>query len=82
VFARLREQRCLNRFHRRGLAAVIREFALHALACSLGRAVTLLQGICVSLLTWSLLIKYVQSYRYTFGRTICLEYAAIRLLDG
>jgi len=42
VFARLRGQQHLNRFRRRGLTAVTREFALHALAYNLGRVVALL----------------------------------------
>jgi len=39
VFARLRGRQKLNRFRRRGLAAVTCEFALHALAYNLARAV-------------------------------------------
>jgi len=50
----------LNRFSRRGLAAVRREFALHALAYNLGRAVALLQAIYGLLLAGSLLIRRVQ----------------------
>jgi len=57
VFARLRGQQRLNRFSRRGLAAVRREFALHALAYNLARAVALLQAMYVLLLAWSLLIR-------------------------
>jgi len=45
VFARLRGQQQLARFRRCGLAAVTREFALHALAYNLGRAVALCQAI-------------------------------------
>jgi len=82
VFARLRGQQRLNRFSRRGLAAVRREFALHALACNLGRAVALLQAMYVLLLAWSLWIRRVQSARYAFGRTIYFEHAAIRLAGG
>jgi len=65
VFARLRGQQRLNRFSCRGLAAVRREFALHAMAYSLACAVALLQAIYALLLAWSLLIRRVQNARYT-----------------
>ena len=42
VFSHLRGKQGLNRFRRRGLAAVAGEFALHALAHNLARAVALL----------------------------------------
>lgn len=42
VFSHLRGKQGLSRFRRRGLAAVSREFALHALAHNLSRAVALL----------------------------------------
>ena len=42
VFSHLRSQQGLNRFRRRGLKAVKREFALHVLAYNLSRAVALL----------------------------------------
>src|SRR5690554_2517805 len=41
VFSALRQQQGLSRFRRRGLAGVKREFALHALAYNLARAVAL-----------------------------------------
>lgn len=41
VFSSLRGQQGLNRFRRRGLAAVRREFALHVMAHNLSRAVAL-----------------------------------------
>lgn len=44
VFAVLRYQQKLNRFRRRGLVAVRSEFALHAMAYNLGRALTLLNS--------------------------------------
>lgn len=44
VFAMLRHQRKLDRFRRRGLAVVRCEFALHAIAYNLARAVALLGG--------------------------------------
>jgi transposase len=42
VFSSLRNQQGLDRFHRRGLRAVKREFALHMLAYNLSRAVALM----------------------------------------
>jgi len=59
VFARLRGQQRLNRFRRRGLAAVTREFALRVPACNLARAVALLQAVYVLLLAWSWPIKRI-----------------------
>jgi hypothetical protein len=44
VFSHLRGKQGLNRFRRKGLAAVSREFALHALAHNLARAVALLSA--------------------------------------
>jgi transposase len=49
VFSHLRGQQGLRRFRRRGMAAVMREFALHALAHNLSRAVALLRAIYRSL---------------------------------
>ena len=45
VFSHLREQQGLNRFRRKGLRQVKREFALHFLAHNLSRAVALLRAI-------------------------------------
>jgi hypothetical protein len=45
VFSSLRCQQGLNRFRRRGLKAVKREFALHVLAYNLSRAVALLGAL-------------------------------------
>jgi transposase len=45
VFSHLREQQGLNRFRRKGLQQVKREFALHVLAHNLSRAVALLRAI-------------------------------------
>lgn len=45
VFSHLREQQGLNRFRRKGLQQVKREFALHILAHNLSRAVALLRAI-------------------------------------
>ncbi|MDO9051525.1 MAG: transposase [Methylotenera sp.] len=45
VFSSLRCQQGLNRFRRRGLQAVKREFALHVMAHNLSRAVALLRAL-------------------------------------
>ena len=45
VFSSLRSQQGLNRFPRRGLQAVKREFALHVLAHNLSRAVALSRAL-------------------------------------
>lgn len=47
VFSTLRCQHGLNRFRRKGLKAVAREFALHVLAYNLSRAVALLRVLFV-----------------------------------
>jgi len=52
VFSSLRLGQALNRFRRRGLKAVKREFALHILAYNLSRAVALIEFYC---LLWRLL---------------------------
>lgn len=54
VFSTLRCQQGLNRFRRKGLQAVKREFALHALAYNLSRAVALL---------WALFILFYAALR-------------------
>jgi len=46
VFSSLRGQQGLDRFRRRGLLAVRREFALHVMAHNLSRAVALLRAVC------------------------------------
>lgn len=51
VFSHLRGKQGLTRFRRRGLAGAKREFALHAIAYNLTRAVALLRAIlCLSML--------------------------------
>jgi transposase len=45
VFSHLRGKQGLNRFRRKGVRAVKREFALHAMAYNLSRAVALLRAI-------------------------------------
>ena len=44
VFSQLRGKQGLNRFRRKGIAAVRREFSLHAMAYNLSRAVALLRA--------------------------------------
>jgi len=54
VFSHLRGKQGLNRFRRKGLPGVMREFALHALANNISRAVALLRGfICVFKGLWN-----------------------------
>jgi hypothetical protein len=55
VFGSLRGQQGLNRFRRRGLAAVRREFALHVMAHNLSRAAALLRAV-IGLLCAALLV--------------------------
>lgn len=45
VFSHLRGRQGLNRFRRSGLSAVTREFALHAMAYNLARAIALLMAL-------------------------------------
>ena len=45
VFSSLRTRQGLNRFRRRGLQAVTREFALHVMVHNLSRAVALLRAL-------------------------------------
>ena len=49
VFSHLRQQQGLNRFRRKGLKQVKREFALHIMAYNLSRAVALLKGLLPAL---------------------------------
>ena len=49
VFSNLRGRQGLNRFRRMGLKAVMREFALHAVAHNISRALALLRAF-ISLL--------------------------------
>jgi hypothetical protein len=54
VFSNLRGKQGLNRFRRKGLSAVAREFALHAIAHNISRALALLRAfICVLMAIWS-----------------------------
>lgn len=53
VFSNLRGKQGLNRFRRMGLKGVMREFALHALAHNISRALALLKGlICLLVGRW------------------------------
>ncbi len=49
VFSHLRGKQGLNRFRRSGLQAVKREFALHAMAYNLSRAIALLRALLLTL---------------------------------
>jgi len=83
IFARLRGKQKLDRFRRRGLTAVTREFALHALAYNLGRAVALCQAIYAFILAWNLRLFNAQNDKYRVIRRSALRYAnfsPIRLL--
>lgn len=55
VFGHLRTRQGLNRFRRKGLKGVRVEFALHALAYNLSRAVVALAGACARR-SWALII--------------------------
>lgn len=48
VFSHLRGQQGLNRFRRKGMKAIKREFALHVMAYNLSRAVALLRAVFCS----------------------------------
>ena len=53
VFSHLRGKQGLNRFRRMGLAAIKREFALHAIAHNISRALALLRAIiCMFTAIW------------------------------
>lgn len=65
VFSYLRGRQGLDRFHRRGLAGVTREFGLHALAYNLARAVALLKGYFID---FSALQTLISTLRNTDGR--------------
>jgi transposase len=53
VFSHLRGKQSLNRFRRKGLPAITREFALHAMAHNISRALALLRAfICVLMAIW------------------------------
>ncbi len=53
VFSHLRGKQGLNRFRRKGMEAVMREFALHALAHNISRALALLRAfICAFIDQW------------------------------
>ncbi len=64
VFSSLRGQQGLDRFRRRGLQAVRREFALHVMAYNLSRAVALLRAL---FLYFYAVLYAVRAARYTFS---------------
>lgn len=74
VFATLRYQQKLDRFRRRGLCAVKCEFALHAMAYNLARAVRLLRG----LFAYFYVICHVQHAQRRLVYLILIQQAVIR----
>lgn len=68
VFSHLRGQQGLTRFRRKGLRAVRREFALHALAYNLSRAVALMRALFARFLPATLQISAARAlFRRIFG---------------
>ena len=59
VFSQLRGKQGLNRFRRKGLAAVRVEFALHALAYNLGRAIAAKSALAGFILRLSRLVRAI-----------------------
>jgi len=84
IFARLRGRQNLNRFRRRGLTAVTREFALHALAYNLARAVTLglVRTLDALLLTCQALLKPLQNRIDRLLRQFSPQRATVRSVIG
>jgi transposase len=62
VFSHLRDQQGLNRFRRKGLRAVRREFALHVLAYNLSRAVALMRALLARFLPATLQVSLVKAF--------------------
>ncbi len=61
VFSNLRGKQGLNRFRRKGLRAVAREFALHAIAHNISRALALLRAfICMLISIWAHICRPTQ----------------------
>jgi transposase len=75
VFSHLRNQQGLNRFRRSGLKAVTREFALHAMAHNLSRAVALLGAFFIVL---NALLAHPGRYCEPFWR-MCAGYVGASL---
>jgi hypothetical protein len=75
VFSHLRSQQGLNRFRRSGLKAVTREFALHAMAHNLSRAVALLGAFFIVL---NALLAHPGRYCEAFWR-MCAGYVGASL---
>lgn len=68
VFSHLRGQQGLTRFRRKGLRAVRREFALHALAYNLSRAVALMRALFARFLSATLHVSQPRALiRRIFG---------------
>ncbi|MDR0780370.1 MAG: transposase, partial [Pseudomonadales bacterium] len=62
VFGSMRQNQNLNRFRRKGLRAVMREFALHVLAHNLSRAVALVWSL------WGYIFAILQANRASYRR--------------
>jgi hypothetical protein len=76
VFSHLRGQQGLNRFRRSGLSAVTREFALHAMAYNLSRAIALLRALLLLFIVFQPSFRrperpfrYIQRFVDRFQRT-------------
>ena len=71
VFSHLRGKQGLNRFRRKGMQAVMREFALHALAHNVSRALALLRAfICVFLGQWVAICRAENSFQVWNTKTV------------
>lgn len=62
VFSQLKGKQGLNRFHRKGLAAVRLEFALHALAYNIGRAIAVNRALKCVILWLIACIRHILLY--------------------
>jgi transposase len=71
VFSHLRGKQGLNRFRRKGMQAVLREFALHALAHNVSRALALLRAfICAFLGQWVAICRAENSFQVWSTKTV------------
>lgn len=74
VFSQLKGKQGLNRFRRKGLAAVRVEFALHALAYNLGRAIAVNRGLIGAILWLIACIRHFETLKvdfHSFASPIC-----------
>lgn len=72
VFSQLRGRQGLNRFRRKGLAGVRVEFALHAMAYNLSRA--MVAALFCALYQWFLSIAATFKRKFDFGRLLTANY--------